>query len=427
MSALRAMVPRAPLSAALPSGSPVPPKQDPWYAPTDGWQAASPGQVLRVRVAQGQLGLTLDGLAAAYNILYRTTDSNAQPSWAVTTLLIPGNASTESRSLLSYQIPYDSADLDAGPSYTLSQFAPAGKTPLNCVSEIEGALAAGYYVTVPDYEGPLASFTAGVISGQATLDAVRASVKSDLGLPGIPEAKYALWGYSGGALASEWAAELQVTYAPELGFSGAALGGLTPDTFSVFNTVTSTYSAGLIPPGIVGLVSQFPEAEAFLLGRLKTAGKYNRDKFLSVLNLTLQESAPQFAFENIYDYFVGGEANFENPLVAAVLDSNGRMGRHGVPRMPLFVYKAIRDEVSPVADTDALVEGYCAAGATIAYDRNTLTTHKDEQDAESAGAFAFLQSVLSGTYVPPEGGCVVRNVSIANPNKPPGATALAYR
>jgi hypothetical protein len=41
------------------------------------------------------------------------------------------------------------------------------------------------------------------------------------------------------------------------------------------------------------------------------------------------------------------------------------MGYHGVPSMPVFVYKAIQDEFSPVADTDTLVERYCGVGANI--------------------------------------------------------------
>lgn len=164
--------PRSDEPDKLSAVAPVPPKQDPWYSPTDGWESATPGQVLRVRIAQGQLEQTVDGLGAAYNILYRTTDSNAEPSWAVTTLLIPSSVNTESPSLLSYQVPYDSADLDGGPSYTLSQSAPNGRTPGNCVSEIQSALDAGYYVTVPDYEGPLASckFSASLASDQATVN-----------------------------------------------------------------------------------------------------------------------------------------------------------------------------------------------------------------------------------------------------------------
>jgi hypothetical protein len=39
-----------------------------------------------------------------------------------------------------------------------------------------------------------------------------------------PEAKAQLWGYSGGGLASGWAAQLHSTYAPELDIVGAVLG-----------------------------------------------------------------------------------------------------------------------------------------------------------------------------------------------------------
>jgi hypothetical protein len=46
-----------------------------------------------------------------------------------------------------------------------------------------------------------------------------------------------MWGYSGGSLATEWAAELQPTYAPELNFAGAALGGLVPNITSVLKTI----------------------------------------------------------------------------------------------------------------------------------------------------------------------------------------------
>jgi len=66
--------------------------------------------------------------------------------------------------LLSYQIPYDSADLNQSPSYTLYA---------NQVSDIEMALGQGWYVNVPDFEGPLASFTAGVMSSVLNSQSVR--------------------------------------------------------------------------------------------------------------------------------------------------------------------------------------------------------------------------------------------------------------
>ena len=97
----------------------LPPSQDPFYTAPSGYQNAAPGAVLRVRMAPG-LTSVIGNTSAAYNILYRTTDSNYQPSWAVTTLYIPqilaggnatntttGNSSTISpgTALLSYQVP----------------------------------------------------------------------------------------------------------------------------------------------------------------------------------------------------------------------------------------------------------------------------------------------------------------------------------
>lgn len=100
---------------------------------------------------------------------------------------------------------YDSAFLDASPSYALYSSDASSN-----LEDISTGLANGWFVNVPDYEGPLASFTAGVLSGHSTIDSIRAAfnAKHILGL--AKDARYAMWGYSGGALASEWAAELQV-------------------------------------------------------------------------------------------------------------------------------------------------------------------------------------------------------------------------
>lgn len=213
----------------------VPPSNDSWYTAPKGFERKPPGAVLRVRAAPGNLTAISKNCSATYNILYRTTDSRYRPSWAVTTVFIP---TSPVAALLSYQIPYDSADVDASPSNAMYSGVPL---------DVNASLAKGWFVNVPDYEGPLASFTAGVMSGHATLDSVRAvlSLSHMLHLPN--NTRYAMWGYSGGALASEWAAELQVQYAPEMNFSGVALGGLTPNVTSVLQTINKGYAAALAP------------------------------------------------------------------------------------------------------------------------------------------------------------------------------------
>lgn len=192
------------------TAAPIPPLQDPWYTAPEGFESAKPGDVLRIREAPGNLTSLASNCSAAYNILYRTTNSQYKPDWAVTTVFVPV---TKSPALLSYQIPYDSAWLDASPSYAF--YTSDGTRSLR---DISTGLSSGWFVNVPDYEGPLASFTAGVISGHATIDSIRAAFNANETLGLDVDARYALWGYSGGALASEWAAELAVQYAPEVRF-----------------------------------------------------------------------------------------------------------------------------------------------------------------------------------------------------------------
>ncbi|KAK8005460.1 Trichothecene C-3 esterase [Apiospora arundinis] len=402
---------------AAQSSTPLPPSKDPWYTAPANFESAAPGAVLRVRAAPGNLSTSVANASAAYHILYRTTNSRYLPDWAVTTLFVPQNPASSSKTpsnssttdgataLLSYQIPYDSAAVDASPSFALYAEGASG------LEDISASLGNGWYVSVPDYEGPLASFTAGVQSGHATIDAVRAVLSSGFGLADSSKVNYAMWGYSGGALASEWAAELQVQYAPELNFAGAALGGLTPNTTTVMKACSGQLCAGLTPPGIIGLASQFPEVLEYVISQLKTEGPMNATTFLKVQSLGLAQSAMLFAFQNIGDYFVGGDAIFNSPLVSKIMNSDGRMGYHGVPQMPLFVYKAVADEVSPVADTDDLVNKFCKVGATIQYERNTIGGHSAGAVNGEASAFQFLSQVLGGTYSPPEQGCSIKDVA----------------
>jgi hypothetical protein len=339
--------------------------------------------------------------SAAYNILYRTTDSHYRPTWAVTTLFVPASAYifNSNDQLLSYQIPYDSADVDASPSYALYGAA---------LPDIGHALGRGWFVNVPDYEGPLASFTAGVMSGHATLDSIRAVLNSGFGL--VNGSRAAMWGYSGGALASEWAAELQVQYAPDLHFAGAALGGLTPNVTTVLTAVSGSIEAGLIPAGMLGLASQYPELEQFLLDRLNPTGEYNASTFFLARNQSLVESIVAFNGDDITAYFRDGLDVLQEPIPQRIINREGVMGYHGVPQMPLFAYKAIGDEVSPVNDTDILVDRYCAVGATIRYDRNTVGSHTTEATNGNARAWEFLESVLGGEYNVT--GCSVSNVTV---------------
>ena len=360
-----------------------------------------------MRASPGNLTTIFSNSSAAYNILYRTTDTHSQPAWAVTTFFIPKD--TDGSALLSYQIPYDAVNVDASPSYSL--YAPVTSLSSIWYSDIQKSLSFGWYVHVPDFEGPLASYTEGFQSGHAVLDSVRAVLNLGTRHGLRHDAKYAMWGYSGGSIGSEWAAELQAQYAPELNFAGAALGGLIPNVPNALSAVTETKWASVIPEALIGMTSQYPEAREYLLSQLKPdgSGPFNKTTFLSVTELFAEQIFAAFANQNIYNHFKNGKSFFEAPVIQAMFTREGYMGFHGVPTMPLFVYKAIEDELTPVKDTDDLAQRYCSLGVNILYERNTVGGHIAEEINGDTRAFQWLSKVLEGVY--DHEGCTVSNVT----------------
>jgi hypothetical protein len=391
--------------AAPTPSNPLPPSRDPFYTAPDGFEHASPGEVLRVRVAPGNLTTLVANTSQAYHILYRTTDSRYHASWAVTTLFLPSSNST-SDALLSYQIPYNSPNIDESPSW--AYYAGQNSWNSDQFVDIEWALGRGWFVNVPDFEGPLAAFIAGPQEGHATLDSIRAVKSLSLGL--APEARVALWGYSGGSLASEFAAEVQVQYAPELQISGIALGGLVDNATDALDHVNGAPLAGLISVGLLGLTAQFLEVRAFIVDQLIDNGPYNKTTYLASLKSPLIEVFAIFANQTIWNYFRDGRDILYSPLLSPLLHTETTLGSHGVPQVPLFIYKAIHDEVTPIEGTDDLVQRYCRYGANIWFQRNAVGGHLSEIPNGKPSATKFLRDVLDGQYE--HEGCTVEDVTV---------------
>jgi hypothetical protein len=270
-----ALLPLAGLASAAPQGGvlgaiggavgkkPIPPSDDPFYLPPAGFESAKPGQILNSRPVPSALSLfqliPLQ-LKGAYQLLYRTTDARGNPTVTVTTVLVPKNA--DPKKVVSYQVAEDSGgEINCAPSYTLqtgSEATYAGTGGIEAAL-IAAALNQGWIVSSPDWEGPKSTFVDGLGAGQATLDSIRAALSSENITSVSPQAKVQMWGYSGGALASEWASELQTTYAPEVPIIGQVLGGVTPNVTSVIDTINKGLFAGIAAAGILGLGSAYPD------------------------------------------------------------------------------------------------------------------------------------------------------------------------
>lgn len=178
-------------------------------------------------------------------------------------------------------------------------------------------------------------------------------------------------------------------------------------------TINGTVYVGLAPSGILGLTSQFPDAETYVQAHLRTDDPiYNKVNFNKARNYTLIESIGAFAGQDITKYFTNGYDALLSPVAQRIINSDGTMGYHGVPQPPVFAYKAIGDDISVVADTDKLVNRYCEVGATIEYQRNTVGNHASESGNGQARALQFLRQIFAGTYS--STGCHITNVTVGS-------------
>ncbi|KAA8570810.1 hypothetical protein MFRU_011g01350 [Monilinia fructicola] len=386
---------------------PLPPSKDPFYVPPARLEDYQPGTILRNR-SIGALsfgGVVPFQAKEAYQLLYSSTDSLGNRAAAVTTIIIPENANYSR--VLSYQTAADSVSSSCSISYTLQLGSDPSKTGVNSAETllIISALDQGWIVNIPDYEGLDGAFTSGIQAGQATLDSVRASLCSGC-LTGIsPQAEYQMWGYSGGSLASEWAAELQPSYAPELNFKGNVVGGLISNVTAVLYSVNSGPFAGLIPAGVIGLTRAYPELKAYVDKHLIPS---KASKFYKASNECLLGTALTYAYDDMFTYFDNGHDVLMSSVPQHVLATTTQMGTRGTPKMPTFLYQAVGDEVSPIGVVDNLVSKLCSQGANIEYARNVHEGHATEAIGGSAKAFQFLIDRFNG--VPVTSGCTTNNV-----------------
>ncbi|ORX96961.1 secretory lipase-domain-containing protein, partial [Clohesyomyces aquaticus] len=346
---------------ATPTDGPIPPSKDPWYmCPPSDWESQKPGTILKHRMTPGKIVLRYQGIEfqppKAYNILYRTTDSNHKPSWAASTVIFPANddSSKPISAIMSYQHPYDSADVDQSPSYSIYTNALLQQALI-------GYILKGWVVNIPDYEGPKAAFGAGAQSGHATLDSVRAILGATQIIRNLNrDTKYAMYGYSGGSFATEWAAELQTQYAPELKFSGAGIGGAFPNIANTIQKLSNNEAlSGHLRNAIVGIGNENLYAQTVAMSIL------NKSSWSEVNKTVLDPSSMPFTQ---LQSFVGQV--LQSPAISNILKRDGMMGYHGVPQMPLLVHRHDADQLSDTADTTKLVDEFCSVGANIYYHIN---------------------------------------------------------
>lgn len=354
---------------------------DAFYKYTGSTPLASyaPGTVLKSRsISYHILGLATP--LKATQLLYRANDAQGRATVNVTTVVQPNCFLCLNREkVISYQSFYDSLNPEDQPSVQIA----GGLSLTGIIPQIETALfapflLAGYSINIPDTQGQTADFAAGPEYGTNTLDSIRAA-KSASSVNLSNNAKVVLIGYSGGAIATEWAAELAPTYAPDLkkNLIGATMGGvLVHPAHNLSYVEGSSIWAGVAPMALIGIarsydidLSPYVNAKgAALLAKLEKAsivnvlGQYPGLKWVDMVK-------PQYANPNSVPEFVTNA----NKVI---------MGTGGTPTIPLQITQGNGGELegtkaSPLwgkgdgvmiaGDVRGLARQYCAKGTKVSY------------------------------------------------------------
>jgi hypothetical protein len=314
--------------------------------------------------------------------------------------------------VVAYQSFYDSLNPDDEPSYAIS----GGLTLGGAIPQVESTLFApellsGKAIVVADTEGEAADFAAGPEYGTNTLDSLKAALRSPA--TGLGTAKQiAMLGYSGGAIATEWAAELAPSYAPGIDAKlvGATFGGVLADPAHNLHYIDgSALWAGVMPMAIIGI------SRAFHIDLTPYMSEYGRQVFAELQKASITEALgrypgltwaqlakPQYATPESIPAYV----EVANQLI---------MGTGGTPTTPLLIAQGTGGELEgTVGDKPGIGEGdgvmiagdvrtlareYCDRGVAVQYNQFPLD-HIGTAVPWIAAAMPWLDERFSGRPAP---------------------------
>lgn len=387
------------LTVAVPTAlaDPPLPSADPFYSYSPAQlRNVAPGTILRRRtIPNADLGTSTP--ISATQVLLRTTGEQGQPTATVATIIQPVNVPALTR-IVSYQTAYDALGSECDPSYTLQGGNSGYDSDEQTV--IGAYVAQGYTVVDTDYEGTNLDWGAGQESGYNTLDGVRAA-ENLVSAPGTTT-PVGLVGYSGGAIATEFASELAPKYAAGLDIVGVAEGGIPVDFAHNLAYVNGSQDwSGVIPAVLVGVGRGFgidikPYLSPDGVQITDTVSSQCINNFLgNYPGLTVQKLLkPQYA-------------DFLGIPVFAQTINHLIMSRTGTPTGPLFIgvgnQDGTGDGVMVANDDEALAHTYCQRGVSVQFNVYSGQDHDNAAIPFEAGALGFLTARLSG--LPQPNGC----------------------
>ncbi len=371
------------------------PDADPCYQPPNPLPAGPTGTLIKscpiTFAPQG--GVPMGN--QAWVIMFLSKDVNGQVIPATAAVVKPMSAPIGGAKLLAFQYAEDGLGAQCAPSHTV-----AGGTA-NSVSQAESAqplplLQQGWTIVYPDHEGPFSAYAAGRLAGQITLDAIRAAQNFEQ-LDLAANTPVAMWGYSGGAIATAWAASLQKSYAPELNILAIASGGTPADVLGIAknvdtNPVTNAAFFSLILSAIEGVNRSYPLLVTPILND-KGRAAFESLKDGCNGNTSDGSAAPT---GHLADYTTTPDP-FNSPGTRAIAPLITLPLAGASPVSDTFVYHSQLDELIPIAGTDIMVDAWCKAGSRVAYYRGVSGEHVAFEATAGPLVLGYLESRMNGS------------------------------
>ena len=406
----------APPSSSAPSS---PAGDDPFftYAGEKPLEAYKRGAVLKSRkVAYHVAGIPTP--VRVIQLLYRTNDAQGDPIANTTSVVLPPGPKHSTRAV-AYQSFYDSLNPADNPSRIFAGDLTFGGLIANVETVfLAPLLAKGYPVIVADTEGPDADFAAGPEYGKVTLDSIRAArISMRTGLTRSTD--IGLIGYSGGAIASNWAAALAPEYAPGVNekIVGVAEGGLLVAPAHNLEYISGTPGwAGVAGMAVAGIARAYDiDFDKYLNDRGRQVMAEMDDA--SIVNVLFQY--PGLTWEQMV------KPQYANPnsvpeYVRAVNKLN--LGSRPSPTVPMFIGQGANgilegtpgnkpgigrgDGVMIAGDVRTLARQYCSDGTAVKYKQYNALSHVPAALAWTPTAMSWLDDRFAGKDAPSDCGSI---------------------
>jgi pimeloyl-ACP methyl ester carboxylesterase len=325
----------------------------------------------------------------SWRIMYRTTNRAGTPIAVTGTVLVPATSwiGVGSRPVIGYAPGTQGMADRCAPSRQFSEgleYEALG---------IEGLLARGYAVAMPDYEGlgtaGVHTYMDRVSQGRATLDVVRAAQRL-VGTGLSTTSPVGLEGYSQGGGAAASAVELASTYAPELRIKGAVVGAVPADLAAVAENLDGSLWSAFGFFALRGLAASYDVDFT----------PYLNDKGVAAMTSVEQDCV----FDLFSNAFVRSETLTKDGATISSLMTREpfasiiaaqRIGNIK-PTVPVLVTHSALDDTIPYSAGRAMAKSWCSKGANVRFSTNVAPLHVGGMVPHVAESLPFFEGRFAG-------------------------------